>query len=1522
MNGWNWRRTGTLLLGLLYLLPGAPLRAQEVNPESEGPGTIDTRFQAPTVYEGTFCVAELPSGELLVGNRYYSFAPQDHRPLRRLAADGAEDSSFAPELPAEASVSALHVTEDGRILVIGASLHAEPNLRADIVRLHANGSRDRSFNPGPHNGMVEYILPLPGGQLLVRGTFQEIGGGSRSGIARLHKDGSLDASFTGAAGSSGARAIARQADGKYVLAGPSGVAGHPTVGLSRLYLNGDVDPTFQTGTGFNDSWTNVYQVAVLPDGKILAAGTFHYNNGWPPVHLLRFHPDGRADSSFIEPLLAESAHPEVTSMRVLRDGRILLTGRFDTIGGVPWRGLARLQSTGLYDASFVPPEGTYPLLELASGDLLAPPPGPGVNRPALIKLRGGDAPEPFLSSPQFAYTSYRVSEGAGTASILVRRLGTSSDAHVVSYRALSGTAEAGVHFHASPGVINFGPGETVKFLPIQLIDNPDGHAARSFILKLHDPQTGQDIAETSVFIDDDEQPGYFDLEAGAYSVRESAGSVTIRILREGGSEGAVTLAYAARDGANRGAQGGHDFTASAGSLTFEEGETEKSLAIPIVKDGVAEGDENFMLAISLPSNGGILGTTTVATITILDSDDPGSFVESFAPVFEDQPYIGSIVVQQDGKVITAGHRGLTRFNLEGSVDPSFPGTGTWSVIRDMIGLPDGRFYVVGDFFSDERLETAKLARFKADGTLDASFAPVQRPNGRVDALGVQRDGSLIVLGNFSAVGTTKRLSLARFRPDGTFDSTFAPAGTSYGTLLLVDRQDRVYHSTAERQIRRISAAGEIDTAFSTQISGVKVLNGMTFDEEQRLVIWGAFGAVNQYPYARIARLQENGSVDTSTRFNDSTLRFAPDTVLVQPDGRFLVAGLTGTHGITRYWPDGRVDPSFKTILGGHVYAMALGAEHDLVFAGDFSSVDGVPQRYLARVALGANAGRFRYAPGTLTEVEETAGVLRVKVQRQGGSEGDATVRYVTTFPLPVHATYGSATSGEDFVHASGELAFADGETEKEVFVEVVNDGIYEHPEQFRLYLSDAQGSFLSGHDGDLVITIHSDDPRQAGFVGFEVSSVQVAEEAGEVTVTVTRTGGDDEAAGVKYRTLAGSAHSGTDFAETSGTLLFEGGVAERTITIPLVDSRFPELLESFQLLLFDPEEGLALGSGALCSVSILDTDTDAFAAFRGNYSASVASSDGFKGLVTLKVTSQGAATGVINWMGRKLSLRQRFDESGLLHVALPVPGVGSASLTISLGTAGNLDQVTGSLEIDGVAYPLGFDRAVYHASRNPFPGAGRYAVRYSPIESGSGGPIGHGYAVGKVTAGGAVRFVGALADGTPFTHSAVVGENGAIALFSRLYEGKGMIAGSIAIDTDAGNAVSGTATWVRPEISAKSGALVGFSTPLEVRGSPVIGDAAAALPLGGKVVVFGRASAALELDIVGVDKRKILLMGGDDDFLLSLDSKTGVFTGKLRDTGGSLLGKVQGVLLQNEQGGAGFFLSPAEFGGVWIGTSE
>ena len=114
----------------------------------------------------------------------------------------------------------------------------------------------------------------------------------------------------------------------------------------------------------------------------------------------------------------------------------------------------------------------------------------------------------------------------------------------------------------------------------------------------------------------------FQLSAASYSAVETAGSVSVQVVRSGLATGTNTVQL---DTANGTALAGTDYTAlTAQIVTFAAGETQKNVNIPIASRAGIQGNRSFTVALSAPSTGA-LGSPASATVTLSDAvpSNPG-----------------------------------------------------------------------------------------------------------------------------------------------------------------------------------------------------------------------------------------------------------------------------------------------------------------------------------------------------------------------------------------------------------------------------------------------------------------------------------------------------------------------------------------------------------------------------------------------------------------------------------------------------------------------------------------------------------------------------------------------------------------------------------------------------------------------------------------------------------------------------------------------------------------------------------
>ncbi len=129
-----------------------------------------------------------------------------------------------------------------------------------------------------------------------------------------------------------------------------------------------------------------------------------------------------------------------------------------------------------------------------------------------------------------------------------------------------------------------------------------------------------------------------------------------------------------------------------------------------------------------------------------------------------------------------------------------------------------------------------------------------------------------------------------------------------------------------------------------------------------------------------------------------------------------------------------------------------------------------------------------------------------------------------------------------------------------------------------------------GNIGNAGGSVHDIAIDNRGGVQMASASTVVAENAGQVTLTVNRSGMMlVPTATVNFATGGGSAAAGTDYASTSGTVAFAATEVSKTVTVPITDDALDNGNRTFDVSL-SIASGALLASPATTTVTILDDE--------------------------------------------------------------------------------------------------------------------------------------------------------------------------------------------------------------------------------------------------------------------------------------------------------------------------------------------
>ncbi|MFN0129445.1 MAG: choice-of-anchor D domain-containing protein [Verrucomicrobiales bacterium] len=271
---------------------------------------------------------------------------------RIFRADGTPSPLAFPLNPPAADNSILaHSLEDGGWLA-GRSIPppSAPN-RAGIMRVTRDGAISADYLQNFNTEILTSSFLMPDGRLLMTGSFRSDDHIPIGQSVRLTQEGRRDASFQSDTTTLfyWKSAILGLPDGS-IITGQRYIDGGelPVNRLVRLLTHGVRDPSFAISVTDASGLSYVDCLARQADGKILVGGTFDHVGGRPRSYLARLHMDGRLDESFA-PALATN----VNSIALQTDGKIIVAGGNAYSGDERLPTLIRLLPDGSRDPTFV-----------------------------------------------------------------------------------------------------------------------------------------------------------------------------------------------------------------------------------------------------------------------------------------------------------------------------------------------------------------------------------------------------------------------------------------------------------------------------------------------------------------------------------------------------------------------------------------------------------------------------------------------------------------------------------------------------------------------------------------------------------------------------------------------------------------------------------------------------------------------------------------------------------------------------------------------------------------------------------------------------------------------------------------------------------------------------------------------------------------------------------------------------------------------------------------------------------------
>ncbi|WP_201980092.1 T9SS type A sorting domain-containing protein [Hymenobacter rubidus] len=279
----------------------------------------------------------------------------------------------------------------------------------------------------------------------------------------------------------------------------------------------------------------------------------------------------------------------------------------------------------------------------------------------------------------------------------------------------------------------------------------------------------------------------------------------------------------------------------------------------------------------------------------------------------------------------------------------------------------------------------------------------------------QPDGKLLVSGGFDFMNGTISGKIQRLNPDGTVDSGFNAGGVGangFVAAMVLQPNGKImigggftaYNGVPAFTVARLNANGTLDTSFSPSGPMATVrrqVGALAVQPDGKILVGGSGSLSTGLPDGGLYRLNTDGTPDATFNIGtgaSSTGAFVR-SLFVQADGKILVGGLfTAFSGQTvgnlvRLNSNGSLDTGFAIGTGfdSTVRTIAQQADGKLLLGGSFATLNGQAAPRLVRVLLNGTLDN------TFAATTGAGTVYKVLIQSNGGAQFNGSIVYCGSF---------------------------------------------------------------------------------------------------------------------------------------------------------------------------------------------------------------------------------------------------------------------------------------------------------------------------------------------------------------------------------------------------------------------------------------------------------------------------------------------------------------------------------------------
>ncbi len=877
--------------------------------------------------------------------------------------------------------------------------------------------------------------------------------------------------------------------------------------------------------------------------------------------------------------------------------------------------------------------------------------------------------------------------GTTAYTFTVTRSGYLGEAETVDY-AIAGTGlnpADGADFGGSlpSGTLTLPAGQNSVTLTVLVSGDLAGEPDEDFTVTLSNPSSGVTITTSAANGTIQADDVVFDVSAPATALEGNTGDTTyfdFVVTRSGNLSASQTLDWSVA-GIGADPTSAADFVATSGNITFNAGETSKTIQVPVKGDYSGESNESFRLSLTGPN--GVVFTHSTADATITDDE-------------------ASLRISGTTATRVEGHDGTTTdltFTVTRSGNLNLAATVDWTATAgtanaaDFVGgvLPSGNL----SFASGELSKTITV-------TVQGDVEVEGNENFTID-LSNASIGADIITG--TATGTITSDDV-----DWTVTGFTIPSvegdGASHDFVFRVTRTGGTAATTLDWNV----AGNGANAADAADFFNGFFPNGtLSFGQgvmSQDIVVHVAGDSVLE---------SDEGFTVTLTPPTDSLVHSftsqSANATLVNDDDVMSIAALaadgaegSGAPGTLSFTVTRTGSTAGNSSVGWRIVHGDTVAGDFVATSGTVTFVDGQDSAVLnvaiagdRNVELAENFSVELYNPGTGSTVDAgastAAGTIRdddvdlalsaavgSAVEGDTGNPGQLSFTVTRSGDLSVSTSVnwnvvaGSAVAA-DFpggVLPSGSVTFAPGETTQTILVNVAGDGLDEGTQDFTVQLS-GQSAHADITSNNVIGTIIDDDDT---LTVSAVSASQLEGNSGTTAFTfrIDRSGTSTGAASVDWNAAGSGLRpvGNSEFLAQTGTVTFADGETSKEFTVHVNADTLGEYDETFSVSLGNPSYGSTAAATTATGTVIND---DAVLLIAADHASTPEGDTGEETPFTFTVTRSGdtTVTSSVLWQvipsGTNPANAQDFG--GVYQSGAVAFGIGETTKSITITVAGD-----------------------------------------------------------------------------------------------------------------------------------------------------------------------------------------------------------------------------------------------------------